>query len=119
MNEQVLKEITKNSLNRQTLTKKSLIQAVSMELGCTVVKAKDLVNTIINEILHALSQGEDVKFVNFGRFRVHQTSETTLLHPVTAQITHVPKMMRARFTASTNLKAKLNPKNDNLIDYMF
>ncbi|MFA6602259.1 MAG: HU family DNA-binding protein [Candidatus Shapirobacteria bacterium] len=60
------------------MTKKDLIEAVSVKAKLSKKSAKSAVETFLNEIMKALSQGETVKLSGFGTFKTKMFKKKTI-----------------------------------------
>lgn len=86
------------------LTKTDLTAAVA--LACDLPKefASRAVDTAINSITHALSQGEDVRLIGFGTFSTRTRPQRTGRNPQTGQPIIVPEARLVRFVPGIVLR---------------
>lgn len=79
------------------LTKTDLIAAVALACDLPDKLASLAVNTAINSITHALSQGKDVRLTGFGTFSTRTRPQRTGRNPQTGQPIIVPEARIVRF----------------------
>ena len=88
------------------MNKTELISAVAQEAGLPKATAARAVDSVINVISTALSEGDNVKISGFGNFEVRERSERTGLNPRTQEKIHIPAGKSPVFKPSKNLKEK-------------
>ena len=95
-------------MSETTVTRADLSEAVYQEVGISRNDSASLVETVLNEIVDALTRGETVKLSSFGSFSVRQKGKRVGRNPKTGE--EVPIMPRRVlvFRASHVLKNKIN-----------
>jgi len=90
-----------------TLTKSEIAEGLVVKLGVTKQTAKEIVDTIFEEIRIRLEQGEPVKISKFGNFELRDKKDRPGRNPKTGE----DKVIKARrvvtFKAGQKLKAKI------------
>ena len=92
----------------KTVTRAQLTEAVYREVGLSRNESADLVESVLNEISDALSEGETVKISSFGSFFVRKKGQRIGRNPKTGK--EVPILPRSVliFRPSHVLKNKIN-----------
>ena len=92
----------------KTVTRAQLTEAVYREVGLSRNESADLVESVLNEISDALSEGETVKISSFGSFFVRKKGQRIGRNPKTGE--EVPILPRSVliFRPSHVLKNKIN-----------
>ncbi len=95
----------------KTTTRSTLSEAVFKNVGLSRNESSTLVDSVFNEILHSLINGNDVKISSFGTFVVRQKKERVGRNPKTGQEVPITARSVVTFRASNVLKSKVNNKN--------
>ena len=92
----------------KTVTRAQLMEAVYQEVGLSRNESADLVESVLNEISDALSDGETVKISSFGSFFVRKKGQRIGRNPKTGE--EVPILPRSVliFRPSHVLKNRIN-----------
>ena len=92
----------------KTVTRAQLTEVVYQEVGLSRNEAADLVESVLNEISDALSDGEAVKISSFGSFFVRKKGQRIGRNPKTGE--EVPILPRSVliFRPSHVLKNRIN-----------
>ena len=69
----------------KTTTRSSLSEAVFKNVGLSRNESATLVDSVFDEILRSLTQGDDVKISSFGTFVVRQKKERIGRNPKTGE----------------------------------
>lgn len=85
------------------LTKSALAHAVAKDSGLTIVKANEVIGSILSNLEKALADGDDVRLTGFGSFKVKETKARTGRNPSTGEPIDVPASRRVSFSAGSNL----------------
>ena len=95
-------------MSGKTVTRAQLTEAVYREVGLSRNESADLVESVLNEITDALSEGETVKISSFGSFFVRKKGQRIGRNPKTGE--EVPILPRSvlMFRPSHVLKNKIN-----------
>ena len=98
----------------KTTTRSTLSEAVFKNVGLSRNESSALVDTVFNEILKSLIDGDDVKISSFGTFIVRNKKERIGRNPKTGQEVPITARSVVTFRASNVLKLKVNNKNKEL-----
>src|ERR1700755_2816532 len=98
------------SVDRRTghMTKNELISAVADKTQPTKTAAATVVEATFDAITSTLRQGNDVKIMGFGNFRVVKRAAREGRDPRTGQPVHIRAATRPRFSAGKGLKEAVN-----------
>ena len=94
----------------KTTTRSTLSEAVFKNVGLSRNESATLVDSVFDEILRSLTQGDDVKISSFGTFVVRQKKERIGRNPKTGQEVPITARSVVTFRASNVLKSKVNNK---------
>ena len=95
----------------KTTTRSTLSEAVFKNVGLSRNESSALVDSVFNEILKSLIQGDDVKISSFGTFIVRNKKERIGRNPKTGEEVPITARSVVTFRASNVLKSKVNLKN--------
>ena len=99
----------------KTTTRSTLSEAVFKNVGLSRNESSTLVDSVFNEILQSLINGNDVKISSFGTFVVRQKKERIGRNPKTGQEVPITARSVVTFRASNVLKSKVNNKNRTIL----
>ena len=99
----------------KTTTRSTLSEAVFKNVGLSRNESSTLVDSVLNEILQSLINGNDVKISSFGTFVVRQKKERIGRNPKTGQEVPITARSVVTFRASNVLKSKVNNKNKTIL----
>ena len=99
----------------KTTTRSTLSEAVFKNVGLSRNESSTLVDSVFNEILHSLINGNDMKISSFGTFVVRQKKERIGRNPKTGQEVPITARSVVTFRASNVLKSKVNNKNKTIL----
>ena len=97
----------------KSTTRSSLSEAVFKNVGLSRNESASLVDSVFNEILSSLIQGDDVKISSFGTFVVRKKKERIGRNPKTGEEVPITARSVVTFRASNVLKSRVNSKNKN------
>ena len=100
----------------KSTTRSSLSEAVFKNVGLSRNESAKLVDSVFNEILSSLRQGDDVKISSFGTFVVRKKKERIGRNPKTGEEVPITARSVVTFRASNVLKSRVNSKNKNNTD---
>lgn len=86
------------------MNKVSIIEAVHGVLGGTKVQAEQAVDTMINSIVNALKNGNEVSIAGLGIFSVKARAARQARNPRTGETIQVAAMKVPKFRAAKALK---------------
>ncbi|MBI2865561.1 MAG: HU family DNA-binding protein [Chloroflexi bacterium] len=83
--------------------KSDLVRKVAAKAGMTGAKATAAVNATFEAITEAAGQGEEVRLIGFGSFKVSETKERRGRHPRTGQPITIAAGRRVSFSPGSKL----------------
>ena len=95
----------------KTTTRSTLSEAVFKNVGLSRNESSALVDSVFNEILKSLIDGNDVKISSFGTFIVRNKKERIGRNPKTGEEVPITARSVVTFRASNVLKSRVNSKN--------
>jgi len=95
----------------KTTTRSTLSEAVFKNVGLSRNESSALVDSVFNEILKSLIEGDDVKISSFGTFIVRNKKERIGRNPKTGEEVPITARNVVTFRASNVLKSRVNTKN--------
>ena len=90
------------------MNKNELIDAVSKKTGLTKADAAKAVDSVFDEIIDSLKQGDEVRLVGFGTFSVATRAASEGRNPRTGDVIHIPETRQPKFKAGKALKDAVN-----------
>jgi len=94
---------------QETMTKAELIEEVAKKADCSKADAERTIAAFFELVVASTKNGEKVAWPGFGSFSTTQRKARTGRNPQTGQTVNVPASTAMKFTASSTLKAELNP----------
>lgn len=85
------------------LGKSDLTKKVATRAGLTGVKATTAVNAMLDAIAEAIEEGEEVRLIGFGSFKVTETRERRGRNPRTGEPITIPAGRRLSFSPGAKL----------------
>ncbi|MGD9703536.1 MAG: HU family DNA-binding protein [Acidimicrobiia bacterium] len=92
------------------MTKAELIEAVAKKAGTTKTDAEKVLGAFFEQVVATGKKGDKVAWPGFGSFSTTKSKARTGRNPQTGEKVKIAASTRMRFTASSTLKAALNPK---------
>jgi DNA-binding protein HU-beta len=89
------------------MTKAELIESVASKVDLPRATAERAVNTMFDEVVEALSQGDKVNISGFGTFSVSTRKARTGRNPKTGESIEIAASRAAKFKAGKTLKERL------------
>lgn len=86
------------------MNKTELVDAIARRADVTKVKAKEVLDALLEEITQSLSRNQEVTLTGFGTFKVSARKARTGRNPQTGAPLHIPAMKIPRFKAGKALK---------------
>ena len=86
------------------MTKAELVARMAQEAEVTRRQAEQVVDTLLDSIQTALSRGESLSLVGFGRFSVLARAARKGRNPRTGQDIMIPARRTAKFNAGKGLR---------------
>ncbi|GIW40139.1 MAG: transcriptional regulator [Candidatus Binatia bacterium] len=90
------------------MTKADLIESVASKVDLPRAKAEQAVNTLFEDIIEALKQGDKVNISGFGTFAVSSRKARVGRNPKTGETISIAASRAAKFKAGKVLKESLN-----------
>lgn len=95
-------------MSGKTVTRSDLAEAVYEEVGLSRNESAELVESVLQQIVGALSRGEVVKISSFGSFSVRQKGRRVGRNPKTGEEVPILPRKVLVFRASHVLKDRIN-----------
>lgn len=95
-------------MSNKTLTRADLSAAVYREIGLSLSESTLLVDSVIDELSNALSQGESVKLSSFGTFNLRRKKQRIGRNPKTGVEVPITPRTVLSFNASNIMKYEVN-----------
>lgn len=92
------------------MTKAELIDAIAKEANVTKADAERTVGAFFDIVVRSAKQGDKIAWPGFGSFSTSKSAARTGRNPQTGATVNIAASTRMKFTASSTLKAELNPK---------
>ena len=90
------------------MNKSELVAAIAKKTGESKAQEKRSLEALIDVIGEALSEGDDIRLVGFGRFRVVDVSSRNYRDPRTGKMIRTKKKKKVRFKAGSALQTHVN-----------
>jgi integration host factor subunit alpha len=91
-----------------TLTKSTLVDAISDRFKISPNEAKKSLETLLETMKSTLASGEDIMISGFGRFQVNEKSPRKGRNPATCESMILDKRKVVTFKTSGKLRDKIN-----------
>ena len=91
------------------MTKAELIDAIATESGVSKSDVESAVGAFFNIVTATAKAGDKVTWQGFGAFSTSKSEARTGRNPQTGEPVQIAASTRMKFTASSTLKAALNP----------
>ncbi len=91
------------------MTKAELIDAIAQESGVNKADAESAVGAFFNIVTRSAKAGDKITWQGFGSFSTSKSEARTGRNPQTGEAVSIKASTRMKFTASSTLKAALNP----------
>jgi DNA-binding protein HU-beta len=91
------------------MTKAELIDAIAQQSGVSKADAESAVGAFFNIVIATAKAGDKVTWQGFGSFSTSKSEARTGRNPQTGAPVAIAASTRMKFTASSTLKAALNP----------
>lgn len=87
-----------------TITRSDISSILAIKANLSSARAKSFVDLFFDEIVDSLERGEDVKFINFGRFTLMEKRERPGRNPRTGEYVPIKARRVVTFHPSRRLK---------------
>ena len=94
----------------RAMKKKDLILKSAQTSGVSATKAASVIDSFLEEVVKALSDGEKIMISGFGTFEVKERAGRIGRHPVTGEEIQLSNTKIVSFHQSTKLREKINTK---------
>lgn len=98
------------------MNKGELVDKLYRENSLTKRECREMVGSVVDTIAETVAAGEEVKLVDFGKFKPSPRQATNKVHPVTGKEIDVPAKVVPKFSPgkgfSELVKEKLAAKKD-------
>ncbi|PIE32929.1 MAG: DNA-binding protein [Ilumatobacter coccineus] len=91
------------------MTKSELIDAIAQAAGVTKADAERTVGAFFDVVVDKAKAGEKVSWPGFGSFSTTKRAARTGRNPQTGETVQIKASTAMKFSASSTLKAALNP----------
>ena len=92
------------------MTKAELIEAVATNAGVTKADAEKTLSAFFDQVVAAAKKDDKVAWPGFGSFSTSKRKARLGRNPQTGAEVKIAASTNVKFTASSTLKAALNPK---------
>jgi DNA-binding protein HU-beta len=92
------KEATTATIGRQELSKR-----IAKQAKLSQKQAAEVLEATLDAIREALQEGDEVRLVGFGSFKVRKSAARKGVNPRNGQVIEVPEKDRVRFTPGKEL----------------
>jgi DNA-binding protein HU-beta len=93
------------------MTKAELIDAVAGNAGVSKADAERTLDSFFDLVIASAAKGDKIAWPGFGSFSTSQRAAREGRNPQTGEPLKIAASTTMKFTASSTLKAALNPKN--------
>ena len=91
------------------MTKAELIEAVAKKADVSKADAERTVGAFFDQVVASAKKGDKVAWPGFGSFSTSKRAARTGRNPQTGEPVKIKASTNVKFTASSTLKAALNP----------
>ena len=92
------------------MNKNDLVDSLAEEFELTKSYARDLVDSMLQRIIDAAIQGEEIAIFGFGRFKVMERGARKGRNPRTGEAVKIAPRKVLKFEAAKAMKESLNTK---------
>lgn len=90
------------------MQKTELVHRIKEKTGLSDSEIYLVVNTMLDEIVSSVKQGEPVQLTGFGKFELSERSERNGINPMTKEKIVVPASKSIKFKPANNVKKQFN-----------
>ncbi len=91
-----------------TLTKADIVESIIAQVGIPRLEAKEMVDSVFEELRACLAAGEPVKLSGFGNFELRDKSSRPGRNPKTGEEIPISARRVVSFKAGQKLKARVS-----------
>ncbi len=103
-------EQTEQESTVKTIGRKELAKRISQEANLSQKQAAEVLEATLSAIREALQNGDEVRLVGFGSFRVRQSAPRSGVNPRNKERIEVPAKERVRFSPGKELSEAVTKK---------
>lgn len=96
----------------RTITKRDLVQLIAERTNVQQQKAKEVIQSFLDEIISELANGNRLEFRDFGVFEPRRKAPRLARNPRTGEKIRVPQKVTVKFKAGRMMKEKLQDEED-------
>ena len=100
-------------MERKTLTRQDISEALYRDVGLSKHESALMLETVLEHISNALTDGEIVKISSFGTFTSRQKRERIGRNPKTGVTATINARRVISFKPSKSMKARINESKEN------
>lgn len=89
------------------MTKKDIAMKIADQLDIEQIKAKKIIQMVLDAIIESLSKGQTVELRNFGIFKVKRKKARLGRNPKTGDSVNVPEKKAVTFKAGLEMKRRV------------
>ncbi len=97
----------------RTITKRDLVQLIAEKTNVQQQKAKEVIQSFLDEIITELANGNRLEFRDFGVFEPRKKAPRLARNPRTGEKIQVPDKVTVKFKAGRLMKEKLQASEDS------
>lgn len=90
------------------MNKSELIEAISQEVNIPIREASNITNTILDSMIDALANGDNIEVRGFGSFMIKEYTSYQGRNPKTGEKIKVPPKKLPFFKVGKELKERVN-----------
>ncbi len=94
----------------RTITRADVADTIYREVGLSRKDSEEILDTVIDSIVNAISAGNDVKLSSFGTFSLRSKKERIGRNPKTKEEAIISSRKVVTFKPSNTMKAIINKK---------
>lgn len=91
----------------RTITKRDLVQLIAEKTNVQQQKAKEVIQSFLDEIIAELANGNRLEFRDFGVFEPRKKAPRLARNPRTGEKIQVPQKVTVKFKAGRMMKERL------------
>ena len=92
----------------KAVTKKEILSKVAKDTGLSRAQAKEVFDSLIDNIAFSLSKGKKISLVGFGTFSTHTREARIGRNPRTGEKIQLEEVVIPKFKPGKNLKMAVN-----------
>lgn len=97
-------------LRRNEFNKTELVAAVAEEIGKSKADVKEILKTLIAQVVKTVKAGDEIALIGFGTFKSAERAARTGRNPATGKEIKIPASVQPKFIAGKLFKEAVNSK---------